>query len=142
MAILPEREYIARAVEFRLAETQGGKPQVAAIFEIEEGEHAGRRLAWFGHLTPDTEAHTIRALINMGWQGSRLDLVTLDQVANSVSIVVQHQEDQESRRLFARIRWVNKIRGLSAVKPLEEARAAELGATLEEAVRRARAEQR
>jgi hypothetical protein len=101
--------YLARAVDAQLGFTQTNKEQVAVQFEIQEGEHQGKCLTWYGFFTEKTEKITLKALRTCGWQGD--DITDLSGVtSNEVSLVVENEVDRENKTR-PRIRWVNDVNG-------------------------------
>jgi hypothetical protein len=104
--------YTARAVESGLGKTQGGKPQVAIRFQItQDGDWKGQYLTWYGSFTDKAREITFKALDSAGWGGESLrDLSGIGSC--ECAIVVEHEADREGLNR-ARIRWVNRIGGLS-----------------------------
>jgi hypothetical protein len=112
--MIPVGNYKARGVEAALSTTREGKPQVAVLIEITEGEHAGERRTWFGHFTEKTEEKTFEQLRTLGWSTDDLtDLAGID--ANEVSIKVEHETDQDGQQRD-RIRWINRPGAGLAIK--------------------------
>jgi hypothetical protein len=94
-----------RAVEAALGLAGNGTEQVAVLFEvIEEGEHKGKRITWYGYFTDAALARTIESLRHAGWQGADLgDLSTIGSA--ECSIVVDWESYEGSDHL--RVKWVN-----------------------------------
>lgn len=108
--MLQDGYYNAKAVEAELGFTNGGKEQVAVLFEIVDGEHKGQRITWHGYFTEKTTDRTLESLMHCGWDGedaSKLEGVT----KNVVSIVVEQEEYDGKMR--AKVQWVNKTAGLA-----------------------------
>jgi hypothetical protein len=118
MLPLEKAKYIARAVSMSWANAESsGNKQCAAHMQIEEGEHAGAGLAWFGHFTDKTADRTIESLQHMGWQGDDLfELHELDAegcarlLPNLVEIVCEVEPDLDGVPRL-KVRWINKIGG-------------------------------
>lgn len=109
--MINEGRYKARGVEAALGFTGTGKEQVAILLEITEGEHAGDRITWYGFFTEKTTERTFESLRALGWSGDDLaDLASTS--ANEVSIVVEHEEDNEGTPR-ARVRWINGGGGIA-----------------------------
>lgn len=105
--MLDPGRYTARAIEAALGKTNGGKPQVAVLFEVTQGDATGSQITWYGYFTDKTEQRTYESLTACGWNGD--NLATLDGVdTEEVSLVVAHEEDLDGE-LQAKVRWVNKL---------------------------------
>ena len=100
--------YTARAVEAALGKTNGGKPQVAVLFEVTQGDHIGEQITWYGYFTDKTEQRTYESLTACGWTGD--NLATLDGIdTEEVSLVVKHEPHFETGEMQAKVQWVNKL---------------------------------
>lgn len=101
--------YMLRCTDIGLSETKGGegkeaKPQIAALFEVAEGEHVGTSLPWYGFFTDKTEKGTIMSLRALGWTG--VDLTDLSECVGKVlSCKVEVENDLEGTPR-ARVRFV------------------------------------
>lgn len=95
----------ARAKEWALGLSSTSKEQVAVLFEITQGEHAGKSLTWFGYFTEQTTDRTLDSLRHCGWDGDNfVELKGLD--ANEVEIVVDEEEYEGKTR--TKVQWVNR----------------------------------
>jgi hypothetical protein len=95
----------ARAREWALGHSSNGNEQVAVLFEITQGEHAGRTITWFGFFTEHTWERTMDSLRHCGWDGN--DFTSLDGLdANEVELVIEQEEYQGKVR--DRVKWVNR----------------------------------
>lgn len=106
--------YRARAVEAELGLAGNGSEQVAVLFEIvEDGQHFGERITWYGYFTQGTFARTIESLRHAGWQGD--DLADLSTVGSKECSIVLEWESYEGRDSL-RVKWVNAGGGGMALK--------------------------
>jgi hypothetical protein len=123
--MIDEGTYRARGVEAALGYTANEKEQVAVEIElIDDGEHGGKRLTWYGFFTDKTTETTLKALRTLGWAGDDLsNLAGID--ANEVDVVIAHEEDQEGH-LRVRVRWINALGsgGLQLKTRMDEGQAA------------------
>jgi len=95
----------ARAREWALGHSSNGNEQVAVLFEITQGECAGKSITWFGSFSDAAVDRTLDSLRHCGWNGDNfVELAGLD--TNEVEIVVQAEEYQGKVR--DRVRWVNR----------------------------------
>lgn len=95
----------ARAREWALGHSKNGNEQVAVLFEITQGEHAGKSVTWFGSFTDATTERTLDSLRHCGWTGDNFaELNGLD--ANEVEIVVDEDDYEGKRR--TKVQWVNR----------------------------------
>lgn len=95
----------ARAKEWDLGISSTGNEQIAILFEIVEGEHAGKSRTWFGSFSDAAIDRTLDSMRHCGWDGD--SLATIDGLgANEVEIVVEAEEYQG--KVNEKIRWVNK----------------------------------
>lgn len=98
--------YKAKAKEWGLGYSQVGNEQIAVLFEITQGEHAGKTYTWYGHFTEKTLERTLDSLRHCGWDSD--SLAELDNLgANEVEIVLEEENDQEGKQR-TRVRWVNR----------------------------------
>lgn len=103
----------ARAVEAALGYTNGGKEQVAVLFELADGDEAGQQITWYGYFTERTEERTLESLRYCGWEGD--DISNLGSVTkNDVQIVVEMERSDDGH--YARVRWVNRSGTALALK--------------------------
>jgi hypothetical protein len=90
---------------FQLGESSEKKTkQVVVNFEITDGVDKGRKIAWIGYFTEKTVNNTLKALRVCGLTGD--DLSSDQPLTNPVSLVVDHEDDQEGKPR-ARVSWVN-----------------------------------
>lgn len=95
----------ARAKEWDLGISSTGNEQIAIMFEIVEGEHAGKTRTWFGSFSDAAIDRTLDSMRHCGWDGD--SLATIDGLgANEVEIVIEQEEYQG--KLNEKVRWVNK----------------------------------
>lgn len=116
--LIAEGRYPARAVDWKLSETLGGKEQVAIEFAFTADGKAASRL-WFGFFTDGTWARTFESLKACGWRGTdplELDTPQADLSANEVSIVIEHERYEGKWR--DRIAFVNAQGGINITRPL------------------------
>lgn len=107
--------YKARAIEWRLGVTGGGNEQIGVLFQLEDGQ----LMTWYGFFSEKTTERTLDSLETMGWDGvSITDPMGLDR--NDVQLVVEHETNDEGKT-FPRVRWVNRLGGLTMKEELSGA---------------------
>lgn len=95
----------ARAKQWDLGHSDTGKEQIAVMFEITEGEHAGKHITWFGYFTDATIDRTFDSLRHMGWTSD--NIAELDGLnTNEVEIVIEPEEYQG--KWNDKVKWVNR----------------------------------
>ncbi len=99
----------ARAKEWDFGVSSNGNEQVAILFEITQGEHAGKTRTWFGSFSDAAIDRTLDSMRHCGWDGDSLANVENLQ-NNEVEIVIEEEEYQGKRR--EKIKWINKPAGL------------------------------
>lgn len=105
---VPEGRYIARAKSREFGETPESRTQYVRVhFEIESGEAAGIGIAWDGWLTEGAIEMTLEALAACGWDGVSLS-ETKGLGTKRCELVVEHQTNERTGRLFAQVAWVNR----------------------------------
>lgn len=113
------RRYIARAEQWGIGETDGGKPQVAVGFQIlTEGADLSY-ITWHGYFTEKTTERTIESLRLCGWAGDDLTEIAESNPAanlgaNEVELVIEDETYDGKTR--AKVQWVNRIGGALALK--------------------------
>ena len=114
--MIPAGNYIGTPVSAALGYTQGGKEQIAVLFELLEP--AGERLTWYGYFTEKTFDRTIESLRACGWTGSALDEFAGEAMPagfdHQVELVVKHEE--YNGKTLARIAFVNTVGAGVALK--------------------------
>lgn len=96
----------ARAKEWGLGTSSTGKEQVAVMFVLSEGEHAGKHITWYGYFTDTTVDRTLDSLRHCGWDGDNfVQLEGLDR--NEVELVIEPEEYQG--KWNDRVKWVNRL---------------------------------
>jgi hypothetical protein len=105
--------YDAKAIEAQLAQAGTGTPQVAVLFEIEDG----RTITWFGFLTEKSFPYTLKALRILGFKGGDISKVESQELGEA-SITVKHDTYEGETR--AKVEWVNEPGSSGpALTPLE-----------------------
>ncbi len=125
--LIPAGYYTARAVRVqddlgasvwaRFARASTGTAQVVMVFEVVEGDWAGRRLTWFGFFTDNSWARTVESLRYCGFQGDDLETVNRQDLGHQVSICVEHQTT-DAGKTYARVAWVNESGGVKLADPM------------------------
>lgn len=111
----------ARAKEWALGLSSTGKEQIAVMFELTSGEHAGQSITWFGYFTENTVDRTLDSLRHCGWQGDNLaELDSLD--ANEVELVLG--EEEYDGKVRTKVQWVNRPARLALKEQMSAAQAA------------------
>lgn len=99
----------ARAKEWDFGVSGNGSEQVAILFEITQGEHAGKCRTWYGYFSDAAIDRTLDSMRHCGWDGD--SLANVDNLANNeVEIVIEEEVYEGKSR--EKIKWVNKPAGL------------------------------
>jgi hypothetical protein len=113
--MIPQGKYPVRAIEGALVSKKTGAQGVDVVVEIAEGEHAGDRLRWYGHLINSDNTNSeyaqrvIESLRYLGWEGD--DLTDLRGLGSSLAqAVIEHRPNAEGK-VFAEVRWINALGG-------------------------------
>jgi len=94
-----------RAREWALGHASNGNEQIAVLFELTQGEHAGKTITWFGSFSDAAVDRTLDSLRHCGWDGD--NFAALDGLdANEVELVIQPETYEGKTR--DRVRWVNR----------------------------------
>lgn len=110
MAELTPGRYIARALRWEFGRSSRGNEQVAVVFQIASGEHAGRCLTWYGAFTEKTVERTLDSLQYCGWDGRSLREMR-GMGTQDVELDVQIERSPVDQRERLRVKWVNKVGG-------------------------------
>lgn len=95
----------ARGKKWALGHAGNGNEQVAVLFEVTQGEHAGKSITWFGSFSDAAVDRTLDSLRYCGWNGDNFaELNGLD--ANEVEIVVE--VETYKGKASDKVRWVNR----------------------------------
>lgn len=124
--------YTAKAKAWGLGETDKGTEEIAVEFEIlTEGAHV-ERITWHGYFSDKTWERTVESLRYMGWEGNDLaDVQGLDM--NEVELVVEDEEYQG--KVYAKVRWVNRMGGLAIKAPLTGDKAKAFAASMRDKIK-------
>jgi len=107
----------ARAREWALGQSNNGKDQIAILFDIVAGEHAGKSITWFGYFTDATTERTLESMRHCGWDGD--DFVSLDGLnANEVELVLDEETYEGKTR--TKVQWVNRTGRLSLKNAMDK----------------------
>jgi len=110
---------LAKISEYGMSMTQGGAPQFVVKFDTKE---AGT-FVWYGSLKEKSRPFTIKALMKMGWTGSKVEDMAPIALgipggalnhAQEYDIVVSEKADQDGK-IRKRVDWIN-LPGESAIK--------------------------
>jgi hypothetical protein len=121
--LLPPGTYLARAVQqevdgtfvfAQFSESSNGNEQAQIQFEIAEGEHAGRKLLWWGSFSDNAFEITMKALRVMGFKGTNLLELPTQSIEQEVNLVVIH--DDYGGTTKAKVQWVNSPNGGGGTK--------------------------
>lgn len=95
----------ARAKEWDFGVSSNGNEQIAILFVITQGEHAGKTRTWYGSFSDAAIDRTLDSMRHCGWDGD--SLATVDDLSNNeVEIVIEEEEYQGKVR--EKVKWVNK----------------------------------
>lgn len=99
----------ARAKEWDFGVAKSGNEQVVILFEITQGEHAGKCRTWYGAFSDAAIERTLDSMRHCGWDGD--SLAAVENLANNeVEIVIESEEYQG--KVNEKVKWVNKPAGL------------------------------
>ncbi len=109
----------ARAKKWLLAETKKGDGQLAIDFELLEGPATGQTRTYFGSFSAGALKFTLDAARNCGWQGNDpAELDNPDNGMNANEVVLVIEPDTYEGVTREKVKWVNKLGGAAAAKPL------------------------
>jgi hypothetical protein len=127
-------KHIGRARAWNLGEAKTGNEELSVDMTIKSGECAGQSITARLYFTEKTFDRSIESMRYMGWKGDDLSNIQgLD--SNDVEIVVEHEEYEGQTR--ARVKWINRIGGAAAAKPLEASKAKSFAERMKARVARA-----
>lgn len=136
-ALLPAGYYRARADKSTLlfGEAKTGNPQIAITFDIIDDKAAGypNRITWIGTLAGGALTFTLDGIIAAGWTGTDLATLSAAEGVGDVecSLKIDHEENNETGKVYARVSFVNAARKAFAFKKGMDAGAlANLGVAL------------
>lgn len=117
----------ARAKEWALGVSSTNKEQIAVMFELLGGEHAGKHITWFGYFTDGTVDRTLESLRHCGWESD--SLAELDTLGNcDVELVIEDEEYEGKWR--SKVKWVNRIAKLALKEQMNPAQVAAFAARM------------
>jgi hypothetical protein len=117
--MIPKGHWRARAADWALGTASTGTKQIGVDFLILDGEATGKHITWYGYFTEETFERTIESLQHCGWEGDDLsDLRGLDR--NEVTIVVDHEQNQQTGEIRVRVQWVNRPGGVVMKDRMDE----------------------
>jgi hypothetical protein len=113
--MIPKGKYPVRAIEGAIVTKKSGAVGVDVIVELAEGEHAGERLRWYGHLinkdgtNSEYAQRVLESLRYLGWRTD--DLADLAGLGEGTAIaVVEHKPATDgSGKVFAEVTWINAL---------------------------------
>lgn len=117
----------AYAKEWQLGVSESGKEFVAVLFEVSDGEHAGKRFSWRGFFTEKTTDRTLDSLRYCGWSCDNIAALT-GMGSAEVDIVVEPEVYEG--KTYSRVKWVNKPSSLSLKGAMNEGQAAAFAAKM------------
>jgi len=101
-------KYRAKAKGHQWGRSKNGNEFVRLDFEFTTGAVSGQHITWDGFFTEKTQERTIESLEYCGWEGGSLkDLRGLGSKEVELAIELESYEGTE----YARVKWVNEIRG-------------------------------
>jgi hypothetical protein len=108
VAVATEIEGVPTFVQFGTTKGKDGAPgkkQVLMQFEILDGQHAGRRVPWWGYFTEKSWTNTVKGLRACGFKGDELHTLPSQQLDQEVSITIGINEWDGKQN--NRVEWVN-----------------------------------
>ena len=112
VAVQVEVDGVPTFVQFGTTKGKDGKAgtkQVLVQFELLEGQHAGRRVPWFGYFSEKAWENTVKGLRACGFKGEDLAALPSQQLDQEVSLVVGINEWEGKKN--NRVEWVNAASG-------------------------------
>lgn len=111
--MVPVGTYKAVAKSVKCDESREKRtPYVRIMFEIQEGTEAGQSVEWTGWLTEKTQERTMETIIlTCGWKGNDLSALNdgvMNGIDGDVFIVVEHEDNPDNGKTYAKVRWVNR----------------------------------
>ena len=104
--MLEKGNYRARASGFGLGFSNNkGTPMASIEFTVSDGESTGDTITANLYFTENTEERNIKTLRLMGWGGTDVGDIQLDDLPNEVLLVVE--EEEYNGRLWPRVKWIN-----------------------------------
>lgn len=128
-------EYTAKADGFEFGRIPNtGTEFVRVHFVIAK---TNQRIAWDGWLTDAAIDRTLESLSHCGWDGRSLS-DPRGIGTKECEIVIDHERDELSGKIFARVQWVNQLGGrkLSDNMKLSQRDVANLNRKFDEALRK------
>jgi hypothetical protein len=125
MSTINEGTYRSRAVGLELGETGTGSPQVGVAVEFLD---IGKTVTWYGNLSGGALEITIKALRIMGWKGTDLASLSVDDLVNEFSSVYADEEYQG--KVTRKIKYINGTGGVAMKNVADAAKKAQIAAKL------------
>ena len=97
---------VAAQIDFGYNENTG-TPQAAILFSIEEGECEGETITGYLYFSEKAAERSIETLRKMGWDGVDIGDITIDDVCNTMEIVVA--EEEFNGRVVTKVRYINSL---------------------------------
>lgn len=119
---LPAGRYPAHATkaEFRTSQNTGTE-WIAVTFTIDEGEHQGAEVEWWGFLSEKAVGRTMETLLTMGFTGDDvLDFIDRCPESAPAAVVLKTEVEEYKGQFKARVKYVDKPGGSSLGVPADE----------------------
>jgi hypothetical protein len=119
---VPAGRYPAHATkaEFRTSQNTGTE-WVAVTFVIDEGEHQGAEVEWWGFLSEKAVGRTMENLLTMGFTGDDvLDFIERCPESAPAPVVIKVKVEEYNGKTTARVDFIDKPGGSSIGVPADE----------------------
>lgn len=137
--LIPEGDYLARALQWKFGVTEKGAPQIAVLFEItQDGAQKGRKITKYLYFTEKTTDRSADSLRYMGWEGT--DFTELQEGGSGrldkeeVTIVIERKPDQHGA-MRNEVAWVNRASGIRLKNEMSKDQVADFAKMMSEKLR-------
>lgn len=121
--------YLANATAIDFGFSSKGTEQLGISFRLENGRFISAYL-YFSEAAADRSIETLRTL---GWTGDDLSTLTVEDLPNQVSLVIEPEE--YNGKWTSKVKWINRAGGLNMADPMDERRKREFAARMRARVR-------
>ena len=116
--------YLAKATALQFGYSSKGTEQLGISFLLENGRHIAAYL-YFSEAAAD---RSIESLRTMGWKGDDLFALTVEDLPEQVSLVIEPEEYEG--KWTSKVKWINRAGGLNMADPMDDARRRQFAARM------------
>lgn len=113
----------ARAKEWDLGLAKSGNEQIAILFQITEGPHAGKHIQGYLSFAGGALDRTLESMRHCGWASD--SLAEIDDLGNNeIELVIEDEEyttPEGELKWTSKVKWVNRRSRLTVKSPLTAA---------------------